>query len=101
MTTCARPLIIGFPYSLDKPTNTLYPVVILAGPTDWLGGRLNAVNVHTIAPGQSETFQLSLRFGPPGTPVAALAADLDAKMAAAYPVPIALAGPPPPRLPDA
>ena len=80
-----RPLIIGFPYSLDKPANTRYPIVINAGPTDWLGGRLNPVNVHTLAPGHSESFQISLRFGPPGTSPEALAADLDAKMAAAFP----------------
>lgn len=78
-----RPLILGFPYSLDKPANVTYPVQIASGPTGWLGKLLDPVIKRPIPPGHSDIYTLSLRFGPAGAP--SLTADLDRKFAAAYP----------------
>lgn len=78
-----RPLILGFPYSLDKPANTIYPVQVAGGPTGWLGKLLDPYIKRPIPPGGSDTYTLSLRFGPPSAQN--LAADLDRKFAAAFP----------------
>ena len=78
-----HPLIVGFPYSLDKPANVTYPVQVAGGPTGWLGGRLDPYIKRPVPPGRSDVYALSLRFGPPGAQN--LASDLDRKFAAAYP----------------
>ena len=81
-----RPLLLGFPFALDKPAATVYPLQIASGPTGWLGSLLDRRLVRPIAPGHTDTYTISLRFGPSGTPPERLAADLDAKMAAAFPM---------------
>lgn len=78
-----RPLILGFPYSTDKPANTTYPVQIASGPTGWLGHLLDPYLQRPILLGHSDTYTVSLRFGPSGSTT--LASDLDRKFAAAYP----------------
>lgn len=80
-----RPLVVGFPFSLDRPGNTVYPIRAGFGEADWLNFRLTPFNVRPIAPGKSDTYHLSLRFGPAGTSAASLAADLDRKFAQAFP----------------
>lgn len=80
-----RPLLIGFPYALDNLGNTTFPLQVSSGPTDWLHPYIDPYLQRPIAPGHSDTYTLSLRFGPAGTKAADLAADLYRTFAAKYP----------------
>lgn len=80
-----QPLLIGFPGAQDKPTDTIFPLQVSSGPTDWLHDLIAPYLIRPIAPGKSDTYTLSLRFGPPGATTASLTADLDRRFAAAFP----------------
>jgi len=80
-----RPLLVGFPFALDRPTDTEFPLQVSSGPTDWLHDLLTPYLVRPIAPGHSDTYTLSLRFGPAGATAASLTSDLDRRYAAAFP----------------
>jgi len=80
----AKPVQIGFPWALDRPKNMLFPLSI------------NTARVHSfpdnspfirraIPAGQSDSFSLSLRFGPPGATTAMLAGDIYQEFAAHFP----------------
>lgn len=81
----SQPLLIGFPFALDRPTDTVFPLQVSSGPTDWRHDLLAPYLVRPIGPGRSDTYRLSLRFGVAGTAAASLTADLDRKFAAAHP----------------
>jgi len=64
------PVRLSVPYAANKPAGTRFPFWASVGP---------------IRPGGAQTFAVSLRFGAPGTPPAALARDLYRRYAAAHP----------------
>ena len=80
-----RPLTLGFPYALDKPADTQFPILVSAGETDFIHPYMDPHVVRPIAPGHSDTYSLSLRFGPAGANGRDMAADLERKFVAAYP----------------
>jgi len=81
----SHPLLFGLPSALDRPTDTEFPLQVSSGPTDWLHDLLAPYLVRPITPGRSDTYALSLRFGPAGTAASALTSDLDRRYAARFP----------------
>jgi hypothetical protein len=81
-----QPLLIGFPFALDKPTDTEFPLRVSSGPENGPRDLLAPYLIRPIAPGRSDSYTLSLRFGPPGTTAASLTSDLDRRFAAAFPL---------------
>ncbi len=63
--TPARPLIWGFPYSIDKPANRTYPLIISTRGVNWLGNLLDPYIDKPLLPGASEHIKLVLHFGTP------------------------------------
>jgi len=80
------PLVIGFPWALDRPGNTTFPLQISSGPTSWLHPFIDPYLDRPIPPGKSDTYTLSLRFGEAGIPAEALSGDIDRKFAKTYPL---------------
>jgi hypothetical protein len=78
-----RPLEIGFPWAWDKPANTFFPLRINTNHDQMYPSFSPTIN-RPIPPGSSDTYQISLRFGPAGTSAADLAADVSASYAALY-----------------
>jgi hypothetical protein len=78
------PLLIGFPWALDRPANTTFPLRIVTGRDAMLPEMLPYIN-RQIAPGGSETFTLSLRFASSGTSALTLGSDVLQRFAAAFP----------------
>ena len=79
------PLLLGFPFALDRPTDTEFPLRVSSGPENGPRDLLAPYLVRPIAPGRSDTYTLTLRFGPAGTTAASLTSDLDHRFAAAFP----------------
>ena len=79
-----RPLLIGFPFALDRPTDTEFPLRVSSGPENGPQDLLAPYLVRPVTPGRSDTYALSLRFGPAGTAAAALTSDLDRRYAATF-----------------
>jgi len=80
-----QPLLIGFPFALDHPTDTTFPLRVASGPENGPRDLLAPYLVRPIGPGHSDTYALSLRFGPAGATAASLTSDLDRRFAAAFP----------------
>ncbi len=79
-----NPLMAGFPWSLNSPTNTIFPLLVNTNqnsmyPTFW-----PFIN-RPIAPGASDQYNLSLRFGPSGSTDQSLAGDIYQAFGAAFP----------------
>lgn len=79
----SQPLLIGFPFALNRPEDTLFPVRVATTPEDGQPSQLIPSLRRPIAPGSTQLYSLSLRFGPAG--VSKLASDLTQRFAAAYP----------------
>ena len=82
----SKPLLLGFPFALDKPADTEFPLRISTAPENGPNDPLAPYLVRPIAPGRSDTYALSLRFGPAGTAAASLLSDMDRRYAAAFPM---------------
>lgn len=78
------PLLIGFPWSSNRPANTVYPVRVHTEPDPSYPTIYPRV-VRPIAPGRSDEFTFSLRFGPAGADVATLASDVFTKFTRTFP----------------
>jgi UDP-GlcNAc:undecaprenyl-phosphate GlcNAc-1-phosphate transferase len=78
------PLIAGFPWALDKPANTTFPLRICTGRDPMLPDMLPYID-RPIAPGASETYRLSLRFGPRDSSPTQLGSDVLRRFAARFP----------------
>ncbi len=61
--TPARPLIWGFPYSIDRPAHRTYPLIASTQGLDWLGRRFDPYIDKPLLPGASEHIKLVLHFG--------------------------------------
>ena len=79
-----KPLLIGFPWALDKPTNTLFPLRVNTGRDQRFPDMLPYIH-RPIAPGAEDSLTLSLRFGPPGSSPLVLGKDVLERFAQAYP----------------
>ncbi|HUA58245.1 MAG TPA: Ig-like domain-containing protein [Verrucomicrobiae bacterium] len=80
----SKPLMAGFPWSLNSPANTVFPLRVNTNqdpmyPTFW-----PFIN-RPIAPGASDTYHLSLRFGPAGSTLQSLAGDVYQSFGATFP----------------
>ena len=56
-----RPLLVGFPWALDRPVNRAFPLRINTGRDPMYPDSLPAI-ARPIAPGATDRFRLSLRF---------------------------------------
>ncbi len=91
----ARPLYVGFPKDIDdKLAGVSYPILVSSALNDIFPRKsptfpymwLDWPRIHRpIAPHASDSYNLSLRFAPAGTPVETVAADVYANFARAYP----------------
>jgi len=79
-----KPLMIGMPWSWDKPANTFFPLRISTARDAMYPDSTATIN-RPIPPGGSDQYQVSLRFGYPGSSAMAMSADIFAKFAAAFP----------------
>ncbi|MEI9973816.1 MAG: hypothetical protein WDO73_18245 [Ignavibacteriota bacterium] len=80
----ATPLIAGFPWALDKPANTTFPLRICTGRDPMLPDMLPYID-RAIAPGASDTYRLSVRFGSRDAGVPQLGRDILQRFATRYP----------------
>jgi hypothetical protein len=71
----AKPLMAGFPWALNKPSNTVFPLRINTDREDMYPTFFPTIN-RPIAPGASDQYTLSLRFGPPGSTLSSLGTDV-------------------------
>ena len=78
------PLTIGFPFSNDPPANTFFPLKINTTRAIYHPTFFPYID-RPIAPGASDQYTLSLRFGPPGSTAASLGPDIYQSYAAAFP----------------
>lgn len=80
----AKPLMIGFPWALDKPANTVFPLSVHTNRVSSYPDSYPTI-VRPIPPGGSDTYVVSLRFGHSRATEASLAGDLNQKFAEAFP----------------
>ncbi len=80
----AKPLMAGFPWALNKPSNTIFPLRINTDRENMYPTFFPTI-VRPIAPGASDQYNLSLRFGPPGSTLTSLGMDVYQAFAAAFP----------------
>jgi hypothetical protein len=79
-----KPLLVGYPWALDKPANTTFPVRLNTDRDPMLPDMLPYID-RAIPPGGSDEFKVSLRFGAPGTSALTLADDVLQRFAQAFP----------------
>ncbi len=79
-----QPLIAGFPWALDRPTSTIFPLMVNTGRDGRYPPSLPFVD-RPIVSGATLQFTLSLRFGPAGSTLATLANDVFQNFATAFP----------------
>ena len=70
-----RPLLIGFPWALDRPANKTFPLRINTGREAMYPDSLPTI-VRPIVPGMTDRFMLSLQFLPKGASVSHVAPDV-------------------------
>jgi hypothetical protein len=80
----AKPLMIGFPWALDKPANTDFPLSVHTNRVSSYPDSYPTI-VRPIPPGGSDRYVVSLRFGRGGATEASLAGDVNHKFAATFP----------------
>jgi hypothetical protein len=79
-----RPLLAGFPWALNKPANTIFPLRVNIGRDPAYPNSLPAID-RPIPAGGSDTFTIGLQFAPAGTPLAQVASATYRKFAERYP----------------
>jgi hypothetical protein len=79
-----QPLSIGFPWALNKPANSLFPLRVNTNHDSMYPTFYPFIN-RPIAPGGSDQYQISLRFGPPGSTTATLGGDINARFENTFP----------------
>jgi hypothetical protein len=80
----ALPLMLGFPWALDKPANTTFPLDINTGTISMYPNSYPNIQ-RPIAAGASDQYHISLRFGPPGSTDITLAGDVYQAFGQAFP----------------
>jgi hypothetical protein len=79
-----RPLYVGFPWALDRPKSTVFPLWVDAALRDSLPKSYPAVH-RPVAPGGSDTYRLSIRFGTATASSRDLAGDVQQRFREALP----------------
>jgi hypothetical protein len=79
-----KPLYVGFPWALDRPASTVFPLWIDTALRESLPKSYPAVH-RPIAPGGSDTYTVSIRFGPADQPRRDLVGDLQQRFREAVP----------------
>ena len=79
-----KPIIAGFPWANDRPASTRFPLRVHTDRDPMYPTSYPTVN-RPIAPGGTDQYRLSLRFGSAGATVSSLAGDLYTNYAAAFP----------------
>jgi hypothetical protein len=80
----SRPVIFGMPWALNKPSNTEFPVRLNTAPDSMYPDSLPQF-VRTVAPGRTDRFHFSLRFGAKSDSETTLASDICNRFASAFP----------------
>jgi len=80
----ALPLMLGFPWSLNSPTNTAFPLDINTGVISMYPNSYPNIQ-RPIAAGASDQYHISLRFGAPGSTTLTLAPDVYQAFGQAFP----------------
>jgi hypothetical protein len=80
----SKPLLFGFPWSTNKPDNTVFPFTVHTDRVKSLPDSLPLID-RPIPPGGSDQYRISLRFGRPGDTIMELAQDVYQKYAQAFP----------------
>ena len=80
----SRPLMSGFPWSYNAPADTEFPVRINTGQDSMYPTFFPDI-IRPIAAGASDTYKLSLRFGPEGSTQQSLAPDVYQTFAKTFP----------------
>ncbi|WP_143017098.1 hypothetical protein [Catalinimonas alkaloidigena] len=78
-------LLIGFPWANNRAKNTVFPLWILTGKHPWLPTSLPYID-RPIAPGKTDTYHLSLRFGGEKDDPDQLASDVYETFSKTYPM---------------
>jgi hypothetical protein len=78
------PLLVGFPWSSNRPTSTVFPVRVETSRDSMLPNSIPTIN-RPIAPGATDTYQISLRFGSASATTKNLVSDLYNTFATVYP----------------
>ena len=78
------PLLVGFPWSYNKPANTVFPIKVETSQDPMLPNSLPFIN-RPIAPGSSDVYRISLRFGASSATTKSLVTDVYQQFATAYP----------------
>jgi hypothetical protein len=79
-----KPVLIGFPWSSNRPAGTVYPLRVNTQPDSAYPTVYPRVT-RPIAPGASDEFKLSLRFGGRGSTATQLASDAYVNFARVFP----------------
>jgi len=79
-----KPLIVGLPWALNRPTSTEYPLSVHTGRVSSYPDSLPTVH-RPIGPKSSDTFVITLRFGRPNATELQLEGDKYKKFAEIYP----------------
>src|SRR5580704_11862349 len=80
------PLLIGFPYASNRPTSTIFPLMLNTGRVSSTTYPASLPNiVRPIPPGATDQFRFSIRFGDAGSTRYTLAGDVFQASASAYP----------------
>jgi hypothetical protein len=80
----AKPIQIGFPWSLNPPAMTIFPLTLNTDRVSSYPDSYPTIK-RPIPSGASDQFSFSLRFGPPGSTLASLAGDTYQAFSAAFP----------------
>jgi hypothetical protein len=79
-----KPLMIGFPWALDRPANTQFPLSVHTGRVGSFPDSYPMIR-RPIAPGASDSFLVTLRFGRSDATTEALTADLQRRFGEEFP----------------
>ena len=79
-----QPLLVGYPWSLNKPANTVFPIKVETSQDTMLPNSIPFVS-RPIAPGASDTYRISLRFGAASATTKSLVTDVYQSFATVYP----------------
>ncbi len=79
-----KPLMVGFPWALDKPTNTVFPLSVHTGRVGSYPDSYPTI-VRPIPPNGTDQYVVSLRFGRSKATQLSLAGDINEKFASVFP----------------
>jgi hypothetical protein len=79
-----KPIVAGFPWANDRPTSTRFSLRVFTDREPMLPDSYPTVN-RPIAPGSSDQYRFSLRFGQAGATVESLAAEVYTSFSTTFP----------------